>query len=271
MKPTMPHPLHLFWSHFRRFFDKYYFLTIYIITRNNIARQYRDSFLGIVWTVLQPTSQLLIYALIMPKVAHFDVQEYVPYLISSLLTWQLMLNVLTVTGNALLWQSETIKRCLVSKTIFPLAEVARFFYTYVVSFIVMYLFNICFIGSFHPTIFLLPLYLLPILIILAAASIALSFLTPYMRDVNDMMLVGMNMAFWLTPVVYPVSAFPAEHRWIFEFNPFYILIRPITSIIHLQQVPSLDIMLPVFGLTIVTVLVCYKIYLKCYKNFIYYL
>jgi ABC-type polysaccharide/polyol phosphate export permease len=253
------------------FFDKYYFLTIFIIARNQISRQYRDSFLGILWTLLQPTSQVLIYSLVLPKIMRFPVESYVPFLIGALLPWALISGVLIGCTNSLIVQGETIKRCLVSKTIFPLADVCRYLYNYIISFLAMYLFAIAFLTKFNPIVFLLPIYLIPILIILGSLAIALAYLAPYMRDLCDIMTVGMNVSFWLTPVVYPISAIPEQYHIWFEFNPFYIMIRPLVAIVHAGTVPTTHMTLTLLALMVVVAFGCYSIYKICRRNFVYYL
>jgi lipopolysaccharide transport system permease protein len=64
---------------------------------------------------------------------------------------------------------------------------------------------------------------------------------------------------------------PEDKRFLFEFNPFYILIRPIITIIYNNQIPSMHQTITLALLVILSVLVSYTIYRLCRKNFVYYL
>lgn len=257
---------------FRKIFDKYYFLTALIIAQNSIARQYRDSFFGMIWTVIQPATQVAIYAIVFSVIMRFPVENYTVYLISGVVLWGFISNTLIAATTSLILQSDTIKRCMISKTIFPISEVLRNLYTYIVSFLVMYVFVLIFTAHKIGTPMLLfPLYLGAVVVVLTAVAIAVAFLTPYVRDVGDFINVGLNISFWLTPIVYPMEMVSESKRFWFEFNPFHILIRPITTIIYNNQVPSLYQTVTMAAVVLFGVVVSYFIYRACRKNFVYYL
>jgi lipopolysaccharide transport system permease protein len=255
-----------------KIFDKYYFLTALIIANNSITRQYRDSFLGVLWTVIQPSTQVIIYAIVFSTIMRFPVENYVVSLICGVVLWGFISSSLIGASNTLIIQADTIKRCMISKTIFPIAEVLRNLYTYIVSFSIMYIFILLFTThDIGISIVFFPLYLGAIIIILASLSIALAFLTPYIRDVGDFVNLALNISFWLTPVVYPVEMIPEDKRFLFEFNPFYILIRPIITIIYKNQIPSMYQTITLALLVIFSVVISYIIYRLCRNNFVYYL
>ena len=252
--------------------DKYYFLTIVLIAQNTLSRQYRDSVLGILWTLIKPTTQVVIYSLIMPHIMRFPVADYTTFLITSIFTWGFISQTLIVTPNSLISNAEIIKRCIVSKTIFPLSDVSRLFYNYIISFLCMYVLLVLLsITKFDPVVLLLPLYLIPIFITLAAISIALAFSAPYLKDLNEVMTVLVSVSFWLTPIVYPITIIPEHLRYLFELNPFYIMIRPISMIVHQHVIPSFLDSLYLILLTVFTSVISYIVYRTCRKNFVFYL
>jgi lipopolysaccharide transport system permease protein len=252
--------------------DKYYFLTIILIAQNTLSRQYRDSVLGILWTLIQPMTQVVIYSLIMPHIMRFPVENYVTFLITSIFTWNFISQTLTITPNSLINNAEVIKRCIISKTIFPLSDVSRLFYNYIISFMCMYvLLLLLSITKFDPVVLLLPLYLVPIFIILAAASIALAFSAPYLKDLNEIMTVLVSVAFWLTPIVYPITIIPERLRYLFELNPFYIMIKPISMIAHQHAIPSFQDVLSLVLVAVLSCMLSYMVYRGRRKNFVFYL
>lgn len=252
--------------------DKYYLLTAFIIASNSITRQYRDSFLGVLWTVIQPSMQVIVYAVVFSTIMRFPVENYLVYLISGVLLWGFISSSLISSANSLIVQHDIIKRCMISKTVFPIAEVLRSLYTYVVSFLVMYILILLFTNhNIGIAIALFPLYLGAVVITLSSLSVALAFLTPYVRDVVDCINIALNISFWLTPIVYPIEMVPESKRFLFEFNPFYILTRPIVTIIYNNHIPTMYHTITLIALVLVSIVVSYMIYRLCRRDYVYYL
>ena len=251
--------------------DKYYYLTIFVIAKNYVTRRYQGSYLGALWTLLSPASQITIYALVMPRIMKFPSESYVPFLISSMLLWMFLNNVIVAGSTALTSNAGMITRCLVSKTIFPLAELLQHLYFFIISLFIGYGFSCFAYGIFNFKALLLPLYLIPILMALAPILIAISFITVYIRDFKELIVIAMNFIFWATPIVYPIEIFPEEKRFIFYFNPFYIMIKPISGLLFRGDLPSYMDMLRLFVLIIISVAISYPIYKKLRKNYVFYL
>lgn len=253
------------------FFSKYYYLTILIIARNYITRKYQDSYLGTLWTLIAPATQITIYALVMPKIMKFPSEAYVPFLISSVLFWAFLSNTIVASAASITSNAATITRCLVSKTIFPLAELAQHLYSFFIAVAIGYTFSCFAYGTFNIKVFLLPLYMIPVLMALIPVLIALAFITVYIKDFKELIAILMNFAFWATPIIYPIEIFPEDKRFIFYFNPFYLMIKPISGLLFKGDIPSYMDMLRLGILIIVSGAVSYAIYRKLRRNFIFYL
>ncbi len=70
--------------HFSILFDRYYWQTAFLIARNGLARQYRNSFLGMFWTLLQPLTMVAVYTAIMPMIIRTSASNYALYILISL-------------------------------------------------------------------------------------------------------------------------------------------------------------------------------------------
>jgi len=253
------------------FFNKYYYLTIFIIAKNYITRKYQDSYLGALWTLIVPATQIAIYAFVMPKIMKFPSEDYVPFLISSVLFWTFLNNVILGSASSLIANATTIGRCLVSKTIFPLAELGQHLYHFALSLLIGYIFSCFAYGVFSIKILLLPLVMIPILMALTPVLIAIAFITVYIRDFKEFIAIIMNLAFWATPIVYPITIFPPEKQWIFNFNPFYVMMKPISGLVLNGSLPSLYDILRLCALIVISSTISYMIYKKLRRNFIFYL
>ncbi len=257
------------WTRIR---DRYVWMTALIIARNAIMREYQNSFLGVVWTVVLPLIQVIIFAIIMPLIMARPVENYAFFLVASFPLWAFVSGSLVQSCNSIIAHAETIKRCMVSSVIFPIADIMKQFYTYIVSFLTMYFFCVLFYVPLDPLVLAVyPLLILPIFVAVLAASIAISYLAPYVRDVGYLMHMLVNIMFWFTPIVYPITAVPEEYRWLFLFNPFYNLIHPVQQLIFWHMLPSLPDVLRMLAVMVASVVIGYFIYRACRRNYVYYL
>lgn len=260
-----------FGSEFKLLLQPIYYRTAALIAQNLLARGYRNSFLGILWSLMHPLVQVSIYAIIMPFIFQLPVERYPLYLICTIAIWGYIAGTLTVAGNSVLNNEATIKRCIVSVTIFPFADVLKQTYNFAIAFTVMYLASMLLFHYVNPWVLLVPLYIIPLVIALVAVSTALAFITPYVRDIGELVTVGLNVAFWFTPIVYPVDRVPDAYRWLFEYNPFYVMMRPLIQLAYEHQLPDMHATLSMLGLTAFAVIASYLIYRRCRYNFVYYL
>lgn len=256
---------------FSVFLDIYYWKTAILIARSAMSKQYRNSFLGAMWTLIQPLIMLLVFTLVMPILIKFPVKDYALYILCTMPLWNFFSSTLIGAALSLLEQAETLKRCMISSTVFPIADVLKQGYSYCIAFLTMYIAGMLLglPGSWH--VILLPLYLIPIMLTIMAASVGIAFVAPYVRDVADMLLIGMSVLSWFSAVPYPAELLPEHLRVWLEWNPFYILLKPVIILVYEHQIPDLVTMARLFGLMALTVLVSYSLYRACRRNFVYYL
>jgi lipopolysaccharide transport system permease protein len=252
--------------------DRYYCQTILVIARNALDRQYRTSFLGIGWMVVNPVVQIAIFAIIVPVIRSTPHQtDYVLYLVSTFPLWSFIVGSLLRSTSTLIAEAETIKRCMVSTTVFPLAAVLQQFYSFFVSFAVMIAVWAAVSGNWHATVLLVPLYLLPVLIAVAALAVALAFLTPYVHDTPECVQLAASVLFWFTPVVYPIEGVPAWARGWYSLNPLYLLMRPVSELTYAGRLPRLADTGACLAVTALAVAVGFAVHRRCGRDFVYYL
>jgi lipopolysaccharide transport system permease protein len=106
---------------------------------------------------------------------------------------------------------------------------------------------------------------------LGALSIAIAFIAPYLRDIGDLIGVMMTVLFWLTPVVYPLTALTPRAQALMQWNPLYIMVHPVQMIAFDYVLPGPADMLPLLALTLLSIGFGFFIYRLCRRNYVYYL
>jgi len=253
-------------------FNIYYWQTAVLIARNGLARMYRNSFLGILWTLFQPLTMVIVYGVMMPMIMRSTAKDYVLYIVISLPIWGFFSASLIGSSQSILSNGETLKRCMISSSVFPIADVLRNFYTFCISFSTIYTVSLLIgIAHFSFTIFLFPIFFIPVLIIIGSIAISIAFIAPYIRDIGDLTSVLMTVMFWLTPVIYQSSILPQNAKASMQFNPFYIMIHPLQMIAYENIIPDSSAILNLFILVTIAVSIGFSVFKFCRRNYVYYL
>ncbi len=252
--------------------DRNYFKSLLFLSELSLKKQYRGSFLGVLWTLIQPTVQVIVLSIVFSTILRFDMDNYVLLLVSGLLPWIFIVSGVTLGANSLVSHGGLIKGgCMLPKTIFIISDVAVALYTLVVSFSMMYLAVGLITGTFSLTVFLLwPLVVLPIILFTIFAAIAVAYIAPYANDLHHLLTVAFNALFWTIPIVYPASAIPAEYMVYFEYNPFYILIKPMQEFVYYGTFPSVTQMTMAFSIAAIMVVIAVIIQKKLARRVVYY-
>jgi lipopolysaccharide transport system permease protein len=86
---------------------------------------------------------------------------------------------------------------------------------------------------------LIPLYAV---LIAMAVGVGLVFgvLNVFVRDVGQVVPIFLQVFFWFTPIVYPVSIIPVELKQLVLLNPLYMIVGGFHNVLAYQQLPEID-------------------------------
>jgi ABC-type polysaccharide/polyol phosphate export permease len=207
----------------------------------------------------------------MPLIMHSDPRTYAIYLLATLPLWNFMAVSLSSSTYSLIANAETLKRCMISSSVFPVADVLKNAYSYLVGFVGMAIIALV-IGlplSWH--ILLLPIYFLPVLLTMMCLCVGLAYIVPYVQDLKDAIAIAMNMLVWASAVVYPITALPGKAQKIMHWNPLYILLEPSIILVYQQQLPDPVALTRLWIVMCLSLVFGYTLYRIGSRNYVYYL
>ena len=201
-------------------------LLIYLV-RTEIKVKYKNSALGLVWSMISPAMTLAIYFFVFSILLDNRMPNFVIYLFAGLLLWNLFsLGVLTGTG-VVVTNAGIVEEGLVSPRDpwpWPRSGSACVFFFFFQS-IVMVIFMV--ILRAPPDVAYFPLLIVALIagVILASAlAVLLSSINVYLRDTQHLIEVVLTAWFWACPIVYPYQTVEAKlgpHglSWFYLANP----------------------------------------------------
>jgi ABC-2 type transport system permease protein len=175
------------------------------LVRREIRARYKDSVLGVIWSLIRPLVSLLIYYLAIGKVlgASRSIDDFAIYVFTGLTAWQLMSDsIMTATGS-IVGNSGIIKKIQLPREIFPLSAVGASLFNFLMQLIILLVAALLIRGmAFDARLLYLPLSLMVIVVWGTALGMFLSAANVYFRDIQYLVEVILMVGMWASPIVY---------------------------------------------------------------------
>ena len=201
-------------------FSKYRPLIRELVTRD-LKVKYRRSFLGYVWSILNPLLMMLLQTLVFSYMFRFQIENFPLYLICGNTLFNFFNESTNMGMGSVLGNSSLIKKVYVPKFIFPISRVVSSFVNLLFSLAAIILVMLITRSPFHLTILLVWAPLVLLFLFTCGIALLLSALAVYFRDLQY--LYGIVTMAWMyaTPLFYPISALPPFMVAIVKLNPLY--------------------------------------------------
>jgi lipopolysaccharide transport system permease protein len=203
-----------------------YFRQIYYLTSSNLKTRYRNTVSGLLWVLLYPTILYGAQAFAFNYILKLNVSNYLVFLLSGLLPWIFLVQSLEMNTTMIVNNSRLIKAFPVHPAVPVTSQILDNLINFVISFLVILIPVLAASGQFHWSLILLPLPILILLIAVASLSFLLAVSQVFFYDTKFVITFLLSIAFYLTPIFYPVDFVSPEIRWILDFNPLLYLIAP---------------------------------------------
>lgn len=235
--------------------------------KKEIRGKYKGSFLGVLWSFLNPLLSVVVYAIIFPYIMRMKMDHYLIYLITGIIPWTFFTMSINVGMISVLVNANIIKKVYFPRIILPISSVTSALVNFIISLLIVCLF-ILFSGmGFSANLIFLPLIVIIQYILLLGITFILSAIDLYFRDIENIMLFVISMLFYATPILYEPSIFPKRLSWVINLNPMAHLINGYRDIFYYQKFPDFVSLGIVLVFSVCLFFVGYNIFEKLQKGF----
>lgn len=235
--------------------------------KKDFRGKYKKSFLGVLWSFLNPLFQLLIYSLVFPHIMGNKIENYVVYLIIGLMPWTFFNNTIIQSAACIVTNDGIIKKVYFPREILPISTVTSNLLNFLITeFIVFVALIVSGIGI-TKTIILFPIIAVMQYILQLGFSFIFSAVTVYVRDVEYIINIFMMLMFYLCPIVYEPSMLPSNLLGLFKINPMFHIISFYRQILYQQVFPPFKDIVCLFVVCIIILFIGFKIFQKLEKRF----
>lgn len=242
-----------------------------LVTRD-IKLKYRRSFLGYLWSVLNPLLIMIVMTVVFSTMFSRNIENFPVYLF----TGQVMFNFMntsthqaisSITGNAAL-----LKKTYVPKYIFTVSKITSgmvdFFFSLGALLIVMVVTR----ARFTPYILLFPFVALQLYLFCIGLGMFLAQANVFFRDIQYIYNAVTTAWMYLTPIFYPIESLPPNVMWLIKhLNPMYFYVGQFRDLVYYGRMPGPVIIFAGCTAAALMLIIGIKSFLRTQNNFILYI
>lgn len=236
--------------------------------RKEIRGKYKGSFLGVLWSFVNPLLMTLVYAIVFPIIMKNDIPHYVTYLIVGIIPWTYFTTVIGQGTTTVLVNGGIIKKVYFPREILPISVNLSGVINFLISCVVIACFLIFSGIGFSFNILFLPLIVLIQFILQQAIIFITSAIDIYIRDAEYIINFFVSMLFYATPILYSPTLFVGTKLdFLMHINPMAVIITSYRDIFYYQQTPDLLSLCIVLAISCVLCYVGWRIFKRLERGF----
>lgn len=235
--------------------------------KKEIRGKYKGSFLGVLWSFVNPLLMTLVYAIVFPFLLRSTTPHYVTYLVIGILPWNWFTTIVAQGTTTFLSNAGIIKKVYFPREILPISVVTSGLVNFLISLLIIALFLICSGIGFSWYIVFLPLIILIQYIFSLAVVFFTSAIDVYVRDSEYIINFLIQMVFYATPILYTLDMFPAKFQTLLKINPMVTIINSYRDVLFYQSLPHIKSLFIILAVCLLLLCITYKLFKKLEKGF----
>ncbi len=212
--------------------------------KTELRSKFVRSSLGGLWMILNPLSQVLIFAFVLSAVLSAKLPgitnqyAYAIYLMAGTLGWSLFAEIVNRCLTLFIDNGNILKKLVFPRIALPLIVTGSAVVNNALLFVaILLIFGV--LGHLPS----MALIWLPVLMIINIAlalglGLGLGVLNVFMRDIGQIVPVIMQFLYWFTPIVYMANIIPEQYREWLAFNPLIPIINGYQNILLYNKEPE---------------------------------
>ena len=230
--------------------------------------RYKRSVLGIVWSLINPLAQLVVFSFVFGLVLPLNIPNYASFVFAGLLVWTwFQLSLFQATG-AIVDNRDLIRRPGFPAAVLPIVTVSTHFVHFVLALPILLVF-LWFEGNLlTATVLVLPLLIALQFLFTLSLSYIVAIWHVSFRDTQHLLGIALLLVFYLTPIFYDASFVPDVYRPIYNLNPMVQLVSAYRAVLLHGELPAVKPMLTIGLFTLLLLFTGYRLFIHASYRFV---
>jgi len=229
---------------------------LYFLAWRDVKVRYKQTVLGVLWAVLQPVGQMVIFTLVFAKGLGVQTDAAYPlFSFVALLPWTLFQNSLSRSSDSIAGAAHLLTKVYFPRLLVPLSSVVSGLVDFAISLVVLVIMLACYRQPLRLAALWLPAFVALAVLSALSVGIWLAALNAKYRDFRYVVPFMLTAWMFLSPVIYPAtkitSHLPEDWRWLYHLNPMAGVIEGFRWALLGESAFSADMLLVSTGVVLV--------------------
>ena len=250
---------------------------ILLFVKRDFVAVYKQTVLGPLWFVIQPIFTTLIFTVIFGQLASIptDGLPKVLFYMCGIATWNYFSECFTKTSNTFVSNANIFGKVYFPRLVLPISIVISCLFKFFIQFSLFLLFLIYYIymgANITPNVYILVFPLVTFIMagLALGLGIIISSLTTKYRDFQFLIVFGVQLLMYATPIVYPLSLAKEKlgnYYWVAKLNPMSSIVEATKHAFLGQGEFSFTHLFYSFSVMLILLFVGVLVFNKVEKNF----
>lgn len=194
------------------------------LVRRELKLRYRGTWLGFLWTLINPLVFMVVYTLVFSYFLRIGIPKFPAFLLSGLLPWIWFSEAVSSGTNCLLDHAGFLRNAVFPSEVLPVIPVGTGMMNFVFSLPVLFVLLFVYQAPLGWSLLALPVIMAVQFLLALGILYFTATYNVFLRDLRYIVQHVLLVAFFLTPIMYDFSVVPARFHWILKLNPMTIVI-----------------------------------------------
>ncbi|QLC49946.1 ABC transporter permease [Methanolobus zinderi] len=229
--------------------------------------RYKNSILGYFWSLLEPLLMLTVLYLVFSNLMRVQVEYYQLFLLLGIILWNFFSRSTSIGMFSIVGKPGMVKKIYFPRDIFVISSCVTALLMSLFESVVFVIFMMIFRVPISSNLVYVPFILVMLFVFSLGASMGLSALNVYFRDMQFIWDVFMQAAFFGTPILYTLDMFPENLKTIALLNPMARIIISARDTIIYSTPASTENMIYIAASAFFFLVLGYVVFMKLEPGF----
>lgn len=199
----------------------------------DIKVRYKNSTLGFFWSLINPLAQVFIITLVFKFVIRIGFPNYSAYVLAGFLPWTFFQMATLDASQSILLHGALLKKVYIPREAIPISIVLSNLVHFLLALLVLFAYMAVIGIPFTWKLLLLPLVIVFHTLLTLGVGLLVSCANVFYEDVKYVMTVGLNLMYYLVPVIYVVeqlASIPPRYPWLYEHRNIVLALYQINPL-----------------------------------------
>lgn len=198
------------------------------MAKRQVAAQYVGSFLGFIWTFINPLVIIGVFWFVFSVGFKAQPVQNVPFVIwltAGISAWHLFADIIGRAAESVVSNANLIKKTIFPSQILPFVSIISSSITHLIFLFLLCILLFCYKMPFSWYFFQSIYYLFCLIVLSLGISWTVSALNVFVRDVGKIVVVFLQVGFWATPIFWHIDMMPTKIHTLLKLNPMFYIVQ----------------------------------------------